>query len=167
MYDLLKSIFDLAKGTLIAQVIGIITLPIITRLYTADDFGYYSLIVQISILLAILFNLRQEQGIQLENNVSLIRNHIFNKNKLFIKFIYAFVVILVISVVINKGVGISISIISGILLVLIGYLSSLRIFESKYTEVGFSEFLNKFTYALFATISIKFLHLAIFYLPIY
>ena len=54
MYDLLKSIFDLAKGTLIAQVIGIITLPIITRLYTADDFGYYSLIVQISILLAIL-----------------------------------------------------------------------------------------------------------------
>ena len=41
-------------------------------------------------------------------------------------------------------------------MVLIGYLSSLRIFESKYTEVGFSEFLNKFTYALFATISIKF-----------
>ena len=159
MLNLFKSIFDLSSGTILAQILGILILPIITRIYSAEEYGLYSLIVQLSILFGILLNLRQEQNIQLENDFELIRAHIFYKNRFFNYLIFICSAILVLSIYFSYATPLIISIMSGIFLVLIGYFSSLHIFERNYKTVGFAELLNKLVFSIFAIISIKFFSL--------
>ena len=159
MLNLFKSIFDLSSGTILAQILGILILPIMTRIYSAEEYGLYSLIVQLSILFGILLNLRQEQNIQLENDFELIRAHIFYKNRFFNYLIFICSAILVLSIYFSYATPLIISIMSGIFLILIGYFSSLHIFERNYKSVGFAELLNKLVFSIFAIISIKFFSL--------
>jgi O-antigen/teichoic acid export membrane protein len=57
---LVKGIVIIASGTAIAQVIGIITMPVITRLYSPADFGALGLFMAALSLLAIGGGLRYE-----------------------------------------------------------------------------------------------------------
>ena len=155
MLNLFKSIFDLSSGTILAQILGILILPIITRIYSAEEYGLYSLIVQLSILFGILLNLRQEQNIQLENDFELIRAHIFYKNRFFNYLIFICSAILVLSIYFSYATPLIISIMSEFSSS-DWILFSLHIFERNYKTVGFAELLNKLVFSIFAIISIKF-----------
>lgn len=61
----LKDALSLSGGTAIAQVITFITLPILTRLYTPEDFGILALYIAISSMLSIFATLKIEQVIML------------------------------------------------------------------------------------------------------
>ncbi len=62
---LAKGIFIIASGTVIAQVIGIITTPIITRLYTPSDFGTLGLFTATLSILALAGGFRYELALPL------------------------------------------------------------------------------------------------------
>jgi O-antigen/teichoic acid export membrane protein len=64
----LKNILTLVSGTIFSQIILLITLPILTRLYTAEEFGNFSLFVSIVSTLSIVAVLRYEQAIMLPKN---------------------------------------------------------------------------------------------------
>lgn len=57
-----------ASGNTLAQVIGIIGIPLLTRLYSPEDFALQTLFIQIVSGLAILITLRYETLIQLPKN---------------------------------------------------------------------------------------------------
>ncbi|WP_284643835.1 lipopolysaccharide biosynthesis protein [Paenibacillus silviterrae] len=61
----LKNILTLMTGTILAQFIGFITLPIITRLYSAEQFGIYQNFSMIMSILMVIACLRYEQAIVL------------------------------------------------------------------------------------------------------
>jgi O-antigen/teichoic acid export membrane protein len=61
----LKDALSLSGGTAIAQVITFVSLPILTRLYTPEDFGILALYVAISSMLSIFATLKIEQIIML------------------------------------------------------------------------------------------------------
>ena len=58
-----KNVFTLMFGTALAQVIPFLLSPIISRLYTPDSFGKYSLFMSISGILAILATGKYEMAI--------------------------------------------------------------------------------------------------------
>jgi len=62
---LAKGIFIIASGTVIAQIIGIITTPIITRLYTPADFGALGLFTATLSILALAGGFRYELALPL------------------------------------------------------------------------------------------------------
>ena len=62
---LAKGIFIIASGTVIAQIIGIITTPIITRLYTPSDFGTLGLFTATLSILALAGGFRYELALPL------------------------------------------------------------------------------------------------------
>lgn len=62
---LAKGIFIIASGTVIAQIIGIITTPIITRLYSPADFGALGLFTATLSILALAGGFRYELALPL------------------------------------------------------------------------------------------------------
>lgn len=60
-----RNISTLVKGTLIAQAIPILISPILTRIYTAEDFGVFALFVAIVGFIAVIASGRYEQAIML------------------------------------------------------------------------------------------------------
>ncbi len=60
-----KNFFILFKGTLIAQIIPMLLMPVLTRLYSPDDFGILELFVSITTILGSVANLRYELSIVL------------------------------------------------------------------------------------------------------
>jgi O-antigen/teichoic acid export membrane protein len=62
---LAKGIFIIASGTVIAQVIGVITTPIITRLYSPADFGVLGLFTATLSILALAGGFRYELALPL------------------------------------------------------------------------------------------------------
>lgn len=54
-----------ASGNSLAQLVGILGIPILSRLYSPEDFGLQSLFVQVSVFAAGLMTLRYEYFIQL------------------------------------------------------------------------------------------------------
>ncbi|WP_210143595.1 oligosaccharide flippase family protein [Staphylococcus sp. GDY8P94P] len=63
-----KNVATMMSGTLIGQLIIIITLPIISRIYTPLQFGEYSNIVAIIGILSVLTTLRYDTGIAVTKN---------------------------------------------------------------------------------------------------
>ena len=63
--EFFKNILTLMTGTAIAQAIPLLFSPLLTRLYTPDDFGELGFLVSIYSILAILFTFRYEQAIML------------------------------------------------------------------------------------------------------
>lgn len=58
-----KNIYNIAIGTIIAQLIQFITLPILSRLYNPTDFGYYALFNVFSSVLAVFATAKYEIAI--------------------------------------------------------------------------------------------------------
>ena len=64
----IKSVTILASGTAISHLLIILTTPILTRLYSPEDFGILSLYLSIVYLLASVSSLQYEQAIPLPEN---------------------------------------------------------------------------------------------------
>jgi O-antigen/teichoic acid export membrane protein len=69
-----KGAFIIGSGAALAQIIGIVTLPIITRLYSPSDFGILALFLSILAILLVLSSLRYEFAIPLPENESMTIN---------------------------------------------------------------------------------------------
>lgn len=63
--DFLKSIAVLMTGTLIAQIIGYLLAPIITRLYTPAEMGEFGMFQRITVLVATIATARYEYALPL------------------------------------------------------------------------------------------------------
>lgn len=64
----INSVLKLLTGNVLAQLIGIIFIPVITRLFTPDDFGIYTLFITIVVFLGIFSTLRYEIAIALPSD---------------------------------------------------------------------------------------------------
>lgn len=64
----LKQVLALSSGTAIAQAMALGFLPVLTRLYTPDDFGVLTLYVSIASLLYVFGSLRYEMTIMLPHS---------------------------------------------------------------------------------------------------
>jgi len=53
----------LSSGTIIAQIIGLVATPVLTRYYTEDEFGVYAIYLSLLIIIATSATLRFEMGI--------------------------------------------------------------------------------------------------------
>lgn len=60
-----KNIFTLLSGTIIAQAIPIAISPILTRIYTPDDFGVFALFLAISSVFGSISTAKYELAIAL------------------------------------------------------------------------------------------------------
>jgi O-antigen/teichoic acid export membrane protein len=60
-----RHILSLTTGNVASQVIGLITMPIITRLYSADDYGVFSVFLALTAMLAPIACLQYEVAITL------------------------------------------------------------------------------------------------------
>jgi O-antigen/teichoic acid export membrane protein len=54
MPNFLKNVLKLVSGSVIAQALGILLIPVITRLYSPDDFGILQIFTSISSIIAII-----------------------------------------------------------------------------------------------------------------
>ena len=63
--DFLKSLAVLMTGTLIAQIIGYLLAPIITRLYTPAEMGEFGIFQRVTVLLATIATVRYEYALPL------------------------------------------------------------------------------------------------------
>ena len=63
--DFLKSLAVLITGTIIAQSIGYLLAPIITRLYTPEEMGEFAIFQRIVVLIATLATARYEFSLPL------------------------------------------------------------------------------------------------------
>ncbi|MEM4522378.1 MAG: oligosaccharide flippase family protein, partial [Nitrososphaeria archaeon] len=59
------SVFTLSGGVFISQIIPILVSPILTRLYTPEDFGVFAIFVSITTILGVIVNGRYELAIML------------------------------------------------------------------------------------------------------
>ena len=155
LHNYIKSVFSLSSGAIIAQAISLFSMPIISRLYSQEEFGEYSLFVQYASLASIFILLRKEYALQLMNN----EDKIFFSLKKISTASYLIIVCLLILTIINKNTildGVFFVLLAGFLLVLIGLNSSFMIFVKKYFSVGISETINKSIYFIVAFTSIYF-----------
>lgn len=65
-----KNIFVIFGGSLLAQIISLLSLPLLTRLYSAESFGLYSSVLAISSILLIVSMGRYEQSLIQINKIS-------------------------------------------------------------------------------------------------
>lgn len=72
--DFRRSLAVLTSGNLIAQVIGLLSYPILSRLYPDDVFGQFALFNSIAALMGLMITLRYEVAIPLptENEVAVV-----------------------------------------------------------------------------------------------
>lgn len=63
-----KNILQLFSGTAISQLIPLLSSPVLTRIYTPGDFGYYATFLAYSAILTIIVTLRLEMAIVLPDS---------------------------------------------------------------------------------------------------
>ncbi len=63
--SLLRNVFLLVGGTTLAQLISILASPILTRLYTPEEYGVFALFTSVCAVFAIISSLTLEQAISL------------------------------------------------------------------------------------------------------
>lgn len=63
--DFIRHTFTLVSGAVIAQSIGLLVYPVLTRLYSPADFGVQSVFLSLALILSILATGRYEMAIQL------------------------------------------------------------------------------------------------------
>lgn len=150
---MIKNIIKYSSGLVIAQIVGFISLPVITRTYSPEEFGSYSLIVQFSILLSILISLRHEQTIILDNNKQIIEFYL-KKFERFLNNTFIFLItILILEIYITDNITIISVILSALFLVNIGFLSSKNLYFEYYSKIGLSELVNKVFFSIFVIFS--------------
>jgi lipopolysaccharide exporter len=59
----IKNIATLVVGTILVQVINIVSLPILSRLYTPEDFGLFAIFLAVSSIVSIFITLRYDNAI--------------------------------------------------------------------------------------------------------
>ena len=76
MSTFLTNVMKLMSGNIIAQFIGILTVPILSRIYSPEDFGVFQLFLSISGLIVVFSSLSYEQAIMLpekdEDSVNIV-----------------------------------------------------------------------------------------------
>jgi len=65
MSNFIKNVLKLVSGSVTAQILGIILIPIITRIYNPDDFGIFQLFISISGILVIVSTFSYQFAIML------------------------------------------------------------------------------------------------------
>ena len=65
-----KNVVKLISGTAVAQIISVLISPILTRLYTPEEFGIFTIIVSIYAMLALITGGRYEVAILLPKKKS-------------------------------------------------------------------------------------------------
>lgn len=65
MSEFISNVLKLVSGSVIAQILAIVLIPIITRLYTPEDYGLFSLILAITGIIAIFSSLSYQLAIML------------------------------------------------------------------------------------------------------
>lgn len=68
--EYVKDIMTLMSGTMIAQVLTLLIIPIITRLYSPEEFGQYSVVLAVATTFGLIACLKYEQAIILTKNLS-------------------------------------------------------------------------------------------------
>jgi len=63
--EFISNVFKLVSGSVIAQILGVVLIPIITRLYLPEDFGLFSLILAMTGIIAIFSSLSYQLAIML------------------------------------------------------------------------------------------------------
>ena len=65
---LVKQTSVLAGGTIIAQIIGLIATPILSRFYSPDDFGLLGSLITIAVIISVIGSLKYEMAIVLTSD---------------------------------------------------------------------------------------------------
>lgn len=88
------------SGGMVAQILGFISIPVITRLYAPEVYGEYSLYLQLIVAISILLSFRYEHLLLLSSS------HVTAVNNLKIIILIAFVGVLIIPIVMigNKNI---------------------------------------------------------------
>src|SRR5699024_1687778 len=77
----IKNILILASGTSFAQLIVVITTPILTRIYSPEEFGIYGSFISLALIFSTVVNLSYEESIVLpklnRNAINLTKGSIF------------------------------------------------------------------------------------------
>jgi O-antigen/teichoic acid export membrane protein len=63
--DFTKNFFILFRGTLIAQIIPVLLMPVLTRIYGPEEFGVFELFLSITVILGSIANARYELAVVL------------------------------------------------------------------------------------------------------
>jgi O-antigen/teichoic acid export membrane protein len=72
-----KGIFILAKGAVLARVIGLASIPVLTRIYSPEDYGVLALYTSLVMMLAPILTLRYVQAIPLPKTDGIAINLFF------------------------------------------------------------------------------------------
>lgn len=150
---MIKNIIKYSSGLALAQVVGFISLPIITRTYKPEEFGSYSLVVQFSILLSILISLRHEQTVILDNNKQIIEFYLKKFERFFNKTFIFLIIFLILEIFLTDNITLISIILSALFLVNIGFLSSKKLYLESYSKIGLSELANKIIFSTFVIFS--------------
>ncbi len=75
--SMFKGMFTLAKGALLARVIGILSIPILTRIYTPEDYGVLALYISFVAVLAPVLSFRYVLALPLPKVDSIAINLFF------------------------------------------------------------------------------------------
>jgi len=65
MSNFITNVLKLVSGSVTAQILGILLIPIITRIYNPDDFGIFQLFISISGILVIVSTFSYQLAIML------------------------------------------------------------------------------------------------------
>lgn len=75
--EFIKNVFTLLSGATVAQIIALISIPVLTRIYTPEDFGFFAIYLSIANILATISTGRYELAIMLpekkENAIAIIK----------------------------------------------------------------------------------------------
>lgn len=75
--DFAKNIFTLASGTAVAQVLLLLVSPLLTRLYSTEQFGVFGVFVSISSILLVFASLKYEVALPLIKSKRVARSILF------------------------------------------------------------------------------------------
>jgi len=158
----LKDIGRLLFGSVTAQIMALLFMPIITRLYTPAQFGLYSYQVQIAIAMGLFITFRLEHVLQLPNtkkNVTALFQFISVLSVLI--FLILILVLIFLSIILDTQL-LGLSIFELVSCVFLGFLivsnsssQGLIQWNQKYSISGYGEIVNKASYILFSVSSIR------------
>jgi len=153
--DYFSSILSLSAGNGVAQLLSLLFLPIITRLYSEEEYGEYSIFLQLSILISIFIALRKENTFLLIGKYENILHFYRSTEKILILALLILFLLGLMFYESDYGYVTNV-LLAACSLVLIGLNSNILIFREKYIHVGISEILNKSIFLLLAFSFYKF-----------
>ena len=131
---MLKNISKLASGSAISQLILVSSYPVITRIYSPQEFGQFTLLVTVVLFIAIASTLRLEFALPIELNVKL-KSILFNMAlKVLIIYIFILFILLFLTYLFNINIELN----AFYLLISVFFVSFIRILN--YNCISNAEF---------------------------